>query len=72
MIKQKTEDYKKVCRKVFNIFAIEIRLNNMNDIMFLYKWWVRLIKHGLLIKLSTNLVKMFKADYNLIVLAIQK
>lgn len=37
IIKQKTEDCKKLYRKTLNIFAIETRPNTMDDIIFPYK-----------------------------------
>ncbi len=40
--------------------------------MFLYKWRAKLAKRGIFIKLSTDLIKALKADYNLTASGIQK
>lgn len=71
-MKQKTEDYNKSCRKVFNIYSINIWSNNINDIMFLYKTRVKLVKCGFCIILSIDFVKVLEVNCNLIVLGIQK
>ncbi len=70
MIKQKTVNCKKVCRKALNIFAIDTWLNSIDNIIFLYKWRTKLAKRKFFIKLLIDLIKVLKVDYNLTILGI--
>lgn len=72
IVKQKKEDCKKVYKKVFYRFTIETWPDNMNKIELLYKWRAKLVKFKFFTKSFADFVKMLKADYNLIVLGIQK
>ena len=65
-------DYEKTYKKALDIFAIDTLPNNMDNIIFSYKWKTQLVKHGFCIKSSIDFVKVFKVDYNLMTLGIQK
>lgn len=72
IVKQKTQDCEKTCRKSLNTFAIDTQLNGIDDIMFPYKWRAKLAKRGIFIKLSTDLIKALKPDCNLMASGIQE
>ena len=72
IVKQRTADCEKACRKALDIFAIDTWPNSMDNIIFLYKWRVKLAKRGFYIKSSLDFVKALKADYNLMALNIQE
>lgn len=72
IIKRKTEDCKKACKKTLDTFAIGIWSDSMDDIMFPYKWWAKLVKYGIFIKLLIDFIKALKADCNLTALGIQE
>lgn len=65
IVKQRTADYKKACRKALDIFAIDTWPNSMDNIIFSYKWRAKLAKRGFFIKLSINHIKALKTDCNL-------
>ncbi len=65
IVKRRTEDCEKACRKALDTFAIGIWPDGMDDIMFPYKWRATLAKRGIFIKSSTDLIKALKADCDL-------
>ncbi len=72
IVKRRTEDCEKACRKALDTFAIGIWPDGMDDIMFPYKWRAKLAKREIFIKSSTNLIKALRADCDLTALGIQE
>lgn len=69
--KQRIESCKKICKKALGRFATKTWLDSIDDIMFPYKWRVKLAKRAVFIKLAMDLVNMLKADCNVIISGIQ-
>lgn len=58
------EDCKKAYRKALNTFAIDTWPNDIDNLMFPYKWNVKLAKCGIFIKSLTDFIKALNADYD--------
>ena len=69
--KKRMEGCEKICRKALDRFAIETWPDGMDDIMFPYKWRAKLAKRAVFIKSATDLVKVLKADCDLVTSGIQ-
>lgn len=64
------EGCKKIYKKSFDRFSIMIWPDNIEDIIFLYKWKVKLAKYTVFIKSAIDLLEVLKVDYNLVTLGI--